>query len=98
MDFIDLVDNKKRNRFKGTNFAVDIDLGNDKKNLSLYLVISRSYIAYDNFSFEMFEEKVGALFQKGVTCIFLGGDRRMRIESTENFVDSEHLKKIKFCL
>ena len=30
MDFIDLVDSKKRNRVKGANFVVDIDLGNNK--------------------------------------------------------------------
>ena len=94
MDFIDPVDSKKRNRFKVANFVFDIDLGNNKKNLSLHSDISRSYIADDNFSFEMFEEKVGALFQKGVTYIFLGGDRRMRTEATENFDDSEHFKKI----
>ena len=98
MHVIDPVDSGKKNRFKGENFVDDIDLDNNKKNLSLYSVISRSYIADDNFSFEMFEEQVGALFQKGVTCIFLGGDRRMRTESTENFGDSEHLKKIKLCL
>ena len=55
-DFKDPVDSKKRNRFIGANFVVGIDLGNSKKNLSLYSVISRSYIADDNFSFEMFEE------------------------------------------
>ena len=56
MHFIYPVDSGKKNRFKGANFVDDIDLGNNKKNLSLYSVISRSYIAVDNFSFEMFEE------------------------------------------
>ena len=49
MDFIDPVDSKKRNRFKVANFVFDIDLGNNKKNLSLHSDISRSYIADDNF-------------------------------------------------
>ena len=56
MDFKDPVDSKKRNQFKGANFVVGNDLGNNKKNLSLYSVISRSYFADDNFSFETFEE------------------------------------------
>ena len=56
MGYIDLVDSRIRNRFKGANFVVDIDLGNNKNNLNLHSVISRSYIADDDFSFEMFKE------------------------------------------
>ena len=56
MGYIDLVDSRIRNRFTGANFVVDIDLGNNKNNLNLHSVISRSYIVDDDFSFEMFKE------------------------------------------
>ena len=49
IDFVDPVDSQKGDRFKGARFMVDTDLGNNKKSLSLYLVIGKSYSADDNF-------------------------------------------------
>ena len=37
MDLIDPVDSEKRNRFKGANFFVGIDLGNNKKKSQFVL-------------------------------------------------------------
>ena len=49
IDFVDPVDSQKRDRFKGARLMVDTNLGSNKKSLSLYLVIGKSYSADENF-------------------------------------------------